>query len=62
MEEMISEKNDLEDGSSSSSKPGEERMVSLHNHTDTGGRSSRTFGVLITECRVAHVRQLDVAL
>jgi hypothetical protein len=62
MEEMISEKKDLEEGSSSSSKPKRNQSSAYTiNHARIKSRSSRTFRMLVTERRVTHVGQFDVA-
>ena len=54
MEEMISEKNDRDEGSSSCSN-----SVDCQYHSGVWRRRELTFSVLIAECALTHVRQLD---
>lgn len=54
---MISEKNDLFDGSSSSSY-----TANQVSRSSLVARTGRTLRMLVTQCRVAHVGKLDGAL
>lgn len=57
MEEMISEKNDREDGSSSCSN-----SVRCQLHPGLGiNKREHTLRVLIAQCTLSHVSQLDSA-
>jgi hypothetical protein len=60
IDEMISEKNDRVDGSSSSSKP--VASVKTSGNEEPTKKIELTFCVSITERGVTHVRKLDVGL